>query len=69
MSATFAACTSSGSWQHTRGSALLGFVKDDAEFIAGRIESAAPSATPSAGHAPHSEGAPMPQAGAATERI
>src|SRR5262249_7278435 len=25
------------SWQHTRGSALLGFVKDDAEFIAGRI--------------------------------
>jgi putative flavoprotein involved in K+ transport len=25
------------SWQHTRGSALLGWVKDDAEFIAGRI--------------------------------
>jgi putative flavoprotein involved in K+ transport len=25
-------------WQHTRGSALLGWVKDDAEFIAGRIE-------------------------------
>jgi putative flavoprotein involved in K+ transport len=24
-------------WQHTRGSALLGFVKDDAAFIAGRI--------------------------------
>jgi putative flavoprotein involved in K+ transport len=24
-------------WQHTRGSALLGWVKDDAEFIAGRI--------------------------------
>ena len=22
------------SWQHTRGSALLGWVKDDAEFIA-----------------------------------
>ena len=25
-------------WQHTRGSALLGFVKDDAAFIAGRID-------------------------------
>jgi putative flavoprotein involved in K+ transport len=25
-------------WQHTRGSALIGWVKDDAEFIAGRIE-------------------------------
>jgi putative flavoprotein involved in K+ transport len=24
-------------WQHTRGSALLGWVKDDAEFIARRI--------------------------------
>src|SRR5204863_5333988 len=24
-------------WQHTRGSALLGWVKDDAEFIAGEI--------------------------------
>jgi putative flavoprotein involved in K+ transport len=24
-------------WQHTRGSALLGWVKDDAEFIAGQI--------------------------------
>ena len=24
-------------WQHTRGSALLGWVKDDAEYIAQRI--------------------------------
>jgi putative flavoprotein involved in K+ transport len=24
-------------WQHTRGSALLGWVKDDAEFIAGEV--------------------------------
>ena len=24
-------------WQHTRGSALLGWVKDDAEYIAGKI--------------------------------
>jgi putative flavoprotein involved in K+ transport len=27
-------------WQHTRGSALLGFVKDDARYIAEQIESA-----------------------------
>jgi putative flavoprotein involved in K+ transport len=26
-------------WQHTRGSALIGFVKDDAAFIAGRVGS------------------------------
>lgn len=26
-------------WQHTRGSALIGFVGDDAAFIAGRIDS------------------------------
>ena len=30
-------------WQHTRGSALIGFVKDDAEFIAGRIDELARS--------------------------
>lgn len=30
-------------WQHTRGSALLGWVKDDAEFIAARIEAGARS--------------------------
>jgi hypothetical protein len=28
------------SWQHTRGSALLGWVGDDAEFIAGEMEAA-----------------------------
>jgi putative flavoprotein involved in K+ transport len=33
-------------WQHTRGSALLGWVKDDARFIAERIEALA--TTPSA---------------------
>ena len=27
-------------WQHTRGSALLGWVKDDAEFISERIAAA-----------------------------
>jgi putative flavoprotein involved in K+ transport len=26
-------------WQHTRGSALIGFVSDDAAFVAGRIDS------------------------------
>jgi putative flavoprotein involved in K+ transport len=30
-------------WQHTRGSALLGWVKDDAQFIAQRIANAAPA--------------------------
>ena len=29
------------SWQHTRGSALIGWVKEDAEFISGQIENAA----------------------------
>jgi putative flavoprotein involved in K+ transport len=33
-------------WQHTRGSALLGWVKDDAEFIAQRIAALAPAHEP-----------------------
>jgi putative flavoprotein involved in K+ transport len=36
------------SWQHTRGSALLGFVRDDAAYLAGHIATrhrAAASAT------------------------
>ena len=37
-------------WQHTRGSALLGWVKNDAEHIAQRISAAAwQPAEPSAG--------------------
>jgi len=32
------------SWQHTRGSALLGWVKDDAEYIAKKVGSFRPSA-------------------------
>ena len=32
-------------WQHTRGSALLGWVKDDAEYIAQQINAFRPSAT------------------------
>jgi putative flavoprotein involved in K+ transport len=34
------------SWQHTRGSALIGWVKDDAEFIAHQIEAAKNKAAP-----------------------
>jgi putative flavoprotein involved in K+ transport len=36
------------SWQHTRGSALLGFVADDAAFIAGQLEG-----EPSGGRSTH----------------
>src|SRR5204863_2506486 len=48
------------SWQHTRGSALLGFVADDAAFIAGRIDDHHDRA------AARSTG-PVPQASGATE--
>jgi len=51
-------------WQHTRGSALLGWVKDDAEFIATEIDTAAPAQAaavnrpqPDATHAPQVAGA------------
>ena len=30
-------------WQHTRGSALLGFVSDDAAYLAGHIARNAPA--------------------------
>jgi putative flavoprotein involved in K+ transport len=36
-------------WQHTRGSALLGWVKDDAAFVAERIAEHAERRTPAAG--------------------
>jgi putative flavoprotein involved in K+ transport len=35
-------------WQHTRGSALLGWVKDDAEYIADRICATGPAERPGA---------------------
>jgi putative flavoprotein involved in K+ transport len=35
-------------WQHTRGSALLGWVKDDAEYLARRISAATPAQRPRA---------------------
>jgi putative flavoprotein involved in K+ transport len=46
------------SWQHTRGSALLGWVKDDAEFIAGRIDVLART-DDAANPSPQGEGAPQ----------
>ena len=47
------------SWQHTRGSALLGWVRDDAEFIATRIDHAAsPLASRAGGQTTHHDGAP-----------
>jgi putative flavoprotein involved in K+ transport len=48
------------SWQHTRGSALLGFVADDAAFIAGRIDR---DREPPAGRTTD----PIPQAAGVTE--
>ena len=46
------------SWQHTRGSALLGFVADDAAFIAGQSPATAePSARKSTDTAPQAAGA------------
>ena len=52
-------------WQHTRGSALIGWVKDDAAFIAEPIASYHPSEAAEAGrrlagastHAPRTKGA------------
>jgi putative flavoprotein involved in K+ transport len=49
------------SWQHTRGSALLGWVRDDAEFIATQIADTASTAR--VGHESH-EDAQVPSAAA-----
>jgi hypothetical protein len=35
-------------WQHSRGSALLGFVHEDAAYLADRITSRAPAGQPAA---------------------
>jgi putative flavoprotein involved in K+ transport len=50
------------SWQHTRGSALLGFVADDAAFIAGQIGGGSEPA-------PETNDSRAPQAAGATEGI
>jgi putative flavoprotein involved in K+ transport len=52
------------SWQHTRGSALIGWVKDDAEFISQQLENASARDT----EAPH-ERQPAPHAAGAMEGI
>ena len=45
-------------WQHTRGSALIGWVKDDAEYIAERIGEYQEATTRQSGETPVSAGAP-----------
>jgi putative flavoprotein involved in K+ transport len=54
------------SWQHTRGSALLGWVKDDAEFIARQIE-LAQHETALATETTPPDPAPVPHAAATPE--
>jgi putative flavoprotein involved in K+ transport len=55
------------SWQHTRGSALLGWVKDDAAFIASQIDAFAQHETAPEINASPREPAPVPQAAATPE--
>ncbi len=55
------------SWQHTRGSALLGWVKDDAEFIANTIDAEAPAAVVADGGW-HADATDAPQVASARER-
>jgi putative flavoprotein involved in K+ transport len=55
------------SWQHTRGSALLGWVKADAEFIATKIDTAAPAQAAATNH-PQPAAAQAPQAADTNER-
>jgi putative flavoprotein involved in K+ transport len=57
------------SWQHTRGSGLLGWVKDDAKFIAAQIDAAAPIQSAAGGDNSHDEGARTPRATGAMEGV
>ena len=58
------------SWQHTRGSALIGWVGDDAEFIATEIEAAASLATGTTTTTNHDyEGVRLPEAASAIEGV
>jgi hypothetical protein len=54
-------------WQHTRGSALLGWVRDDAEFIARQIDPRAEHETAPEVNATPPDPAPVPQAAATPE--
>ena len=56
------------SWQHTRGSALLGWVKDDAEFIATKIDAAAPAHAAAAADRPQTVAPHTPPATGTPER-
>jgi putative flavoprotein involved in K+ transport len=51
-------------WQHTRGSALLGWVKDDAEFIAGEVAAAPPAHAAGTHHPQQLDATPALAAGA-----
>ncbi len=55
------------SWQYTRGSALLGWVKDDAEFIANEIDARAPAGVVADGRS-HPDDTDAPQVASAKER-
>ena len=55
------------SWQHTRGSALIGWVKDDAEFIAEQIAAFAEARSRSEADATESEAGGAPTATPLTE--
>ena len=48
-------------WQHTRGSALLGWVKDDAEFLAARIEAFEQARVDAAGEARENDDVRAPE--------
>jgi len=48
-------------WQHTRGSALLGWVRDDAEFLAERIDAFENAGIASPGEARETDDVGAPQ--------
>jgi putative flavoprotein involved in K+ transport len=53
-------------WQHTRGSALLGWVKDDAQFISEQVEAFHNDRSGQPAHAHKDRAEPAPRA---TERV
>ena len=55
-------------WQHTRGSALLGWVKADAEFIATKIDTAVPAQAAAASR-PQPDATDAPQAADTKEEV
>jgi hypothetical protein len=56
-------------WQHTRGSALLGWVKDDAEFIADQLAAFADVATAGVGDDKATETVGAPQSAPLAEGV